>query len=422
MIRLRTMLRAAPALWLSVPLWMLAAYYVTLLSPSDRYAVDATAKATATLPLIGAFCAACAAWEGSRLRRARLWNAPSVRSRLAIAGWCIVPVTVVGLVAVGVAVAHQLIRSGAGLPDVRILAIAGLDLLAYSLAGFAAGVLLPFAVAGPLAIVATIVWLAFVPAVDPPWLRHLTGMFRDCCGLAADLSPRAVAASAIVNFGIVAASSTFVAFAQMRLRRTGAALAILIVAGAGGSALVTGMTFAPEVPRDPGVLECRGQVPTVCTWPEHAARAEEVGAIAASVHARWKDAGIAAPSIFTEAAPSLAEQGSLAFSIDATFGRDDIIGAFATAKLPSFPNCMAGGTGAVAFQYLEAWYAQVGGMAPDEWHHHFETPMDPFPSVTSMMVDLEAANHEVRRDWVSRAEAVSQACDEWPPEQLSVGP
>ena len=53
--------------------------------------------------------------------------------------------------------------------------------------GFAPGILLPVPVAIPVGILLPFVWFAFVPAMEPVWLRHITGMFRDCCGLSEDV-------------------------------------------------------------------------------------------------------------------------------------------------------------------------------------------------------------------------------------------
>lgn len=94
----------------------------------------------------------------------------------------------------------------------------------------------------------------------------------------------------------------------------------------------------------------------------------------------------------------------------------------ATAKLPSFPNCFGGFTGGAAFQYLEAGYAHLGGMATDEWLERYETPMDPFPSVPSLIEELAAASPGTRQEWLARAEEVSQACGDWPPSLLAVDP
>ncbi len=423
MIRLRTALRSMPAFWFAIPICVLAGWYVTSLYPSDGYAVGATAAGTASLPFVGPFCAACAAWEGNRLRRARLWDAPSVRSRATIAFWCLLPVVLVALLAVVVAITVDLIRSGAGLPDLRFVAMAALDLVALSAAGFAAGLLLPFAVSGPLAIVASFIWLAFIPAFQPVWLRHLTGMFRDCCGMDQDLAPRAVVASSIVDLGIIVAAAMLVAGPALVARRVGGAIAALAVVGTIGVLLVGGMTYSPAVPRDTALLECRTDSGvTVCTWPEHRARAAEVAGIVAKVHAGWQQVGMAAPSLFTEADPTVAPPGALVFRfIGASYTEDDIIAALATGMLPADPDCPTGATGGIARMDLSAWYAAAGGMTPDGLQkRHGGVGLRGYPEPLTVVDQLRAATPDIRRAWVSRADQVSQACGDWPLDLLTV--
>lgn len=422
MIRLRTAVRVMPAFWLAIPICIFAGWYVTLLYPSDGYAVDATAKASMTLAFVGSLCAACAAWEGSRLRRARLWASPSVRSPATIAFWCLLPVVLIGLVAVLVAITAHLIASAAGLPDVRIVLMTALDLVAYSVAGFAAGLLLPFAVAGPLAIAATFIWLGFVPAVYPVWLRHLTGMFRDCCGLEQDLAPRAVLASAIVDLGIIGAAALLVAGPALMARRVGGALAALVVAGFAGVLLVGGMTYAPVVPRDAALLECQtdGGV-AVCTWPEHRARAAEVAGIVSWVRAGWQQASIDAPSVFTEADPVVAPARALIFRFSDSSSHDEVIGALAAGLLPAYPDCPYGYTG--PFEYLEAWYAAAGGMTPGALRERYGYSMgDPYPEILTVVAQLQAATPDIRQAWMSRAKELTQACGDWPIDLINVHP
>jgi hypothetical protein len=429
MIRLATAIRTMPAFWLTVPVCLFAGWYVTLLYASDSYAVDATAKATSVLGFIGPFCAASGAWEGSRLRRARLWDAPAVRTRLSIAFWPLVPIVLIGLLAVVTAIAVNLVRSDAGLPDPRFIAMSALDLAAYAAAGFAAGLLLPFAVAGPLAIATPFLWLGFVPAMYPLWLRHLTGMFRDCCGLEADLAWRAVAASGIVDLGILTAAAMAVARPIGPRMRLGGALGALGAAGAGGALLVAGMTYAPTVARDSALLECQTtDGVTVCTWPEHHDRADEVAGIAVSVRMRWQEAGMEVPSVFTEADASVAPDGALVFGINgALSNRDNIISSLASGMLPPFPDCPFGSTGGPALDYLHAWYDAAGGMSAAgwgrAWGHSGWSDGDPnYPPIPLIVHELQAASPEARRAWAARAELASQECDVWRSDLIAVQP
>ena len=420
MLSLRSSLRVMPALWLAVPMVLLAAPYGTALYPSDHYGLGATAMASGVLPFVGGFVAATAAWEGARLRRP-VWPTPIVRSRLAVAGWAVLPSVVVGLAAVVAASVVLLARSGATVPDARVLAVAALDLVAWAAAGFALGILLPVPVAVPAGILLPFIWFAFIPAVYPVWMRHFTGMFRDCCSLAEDLSSAAVAASALADIGILAAAAVAIGGAAS-LRRAGASFLALAVPMTAAVILVQGMIYAPVVPRDPAMLTCReGAGVTLCVWPEHLPNADPLIGIVSGVRERWVAAGIEAPSVFTEAARSVAPAGSLAYMVAGT-APDNVIGALADAMTPQQPACIdpatgdsMGTTGGIAADWLRAWYAAAGGMSEgrlvkdygSEWGMG-GTTLDPLPTVDA----LWKVSPEARRAWVARAAAYVATCDE----------
>lgn len=433
MIRLQTALRIMPAFWMALPLIGFAAWYVTLLYPSDGYALDAATKASMTLAFVGPVCAACAAWEGSRLRRAGVWQAPSVRSRWSIAFWHVLPIVAVGLLAIVVAMLVQAARSHAGLPDVRIVLMTLVDLVAYCAAGFALGLLMRFAVAGPLALIATFIWIGFVPAIHPVWLRHLTGMFRDCCGLAQDLAWPPVLASALIDASIIAAAIVFVAGSRRSWLRIAVGVVLFVVAFKAGSSLVSDMTYLPAVARDPALLECRSDHSlTVCTWPEHSARVAEIGAVAAEVKSGWQDVGMRSPSTFTEADASVGPADALVFRVDAnTATRDDMISSFAQGMLPPTVNCVspvpgvaAATTGGSALPYLEAWYEASGGMSEAALRVAYgDAVSEPdYPAPLDVVAELRHVGPDARRDWVERAERASQQCDSWDPALVAVTP
>lgn len=418
-------MRSMPALWLALPICVLAAVYVNFLYPSDGYSVDASAKGTIALPFIASFVAACAAWEGSRLRRGRVWATPSVRSRLAIGFWAVLPAVLVGVLAVTVAIVAQLVRSDAGLPDVRFIAISALDLAAFGALGLALGLLLPFAVAGPVALVVPFLWLAFLPAMEPLWLRHLTGNFRDCCGNERDLDMQAVLASTLVDAGIVAAAALLVSGGPGVLRRVIAPAAPFALSVAAGVVLVSGMDYSPTVARDVNALDCAStEGVTVCTWPEHRQRADEVASIIGDVRAAWQAAGIAAPSVYTEADASVKPADALGFGINgASSKRDDIINSLAFSMAPPFPDCPGGSEGGIVLEYLQAWYAAAGGMSREHLDQEYGYEQGPpYPDVLDVVADLEAATPEVRREWVERASRLSQMCEGLPIDQIAVVP
>lgn len=420
-MRLRTALRVMPAVWLAVPIALLAALYATLVYPSDGYGLGATTMGTGTLPFVAGLAGIAAAWEGGRLRRSGIWAVPAVRSRLEIAAWATGPAVLAGLLGILVAVAVLLARSGAAVPDARALAVAVVELVTWCTVGFTAGVLLPFAVAGPLALLLPLFWFAFVPAVYPVWLRHVTGMFRDCCGLPEDLAPAAVAASLIAAAGIVGACVVLLSRFTRWRRVAGASVALL--AGIGlGVVLVGGMTYAPVVPRDSALLACREQSGlTLCVWPEHVPAADRLLVLASDVRDHWIAAGIQPPAVFTEAGRGVAPAGSLAVQFTGT-APDDVVRALAEAMTPQQPECIdptsglsTGTTGGIAAQWLLAWYAAAGGMSPDRLAEEYGsewgiggTTLDPLPTVDA----LWKVSPEARRAWAARAVAYIATCEE----------
>jgi hypothetical protein len=206
------------------------------------------------------------------------------------------------------------------------------------------------------------------------------------------------------------------------VRRVGASVAALAVPLAVGVILVSGMTYAPVVARDPALLACRERGGlTLCLWPEHVAQADEIAGIASGVRARWLAAGIQVPAVFTESDRSIAPSGSLAFGVTST-APDDVIMDLAVGLTPQQPECVdpttgdsMGTSGGVAAQWLLAWYAAAGGMSQGGLAKEFGsewgmdgTTLDPLPTVDA----LWEVSPEARRAWAAHAAALVATCDE----------
>jgi hypothetical protein len=307
-------------------------------------------------------------------------------------------------------------------PDVRVLAVAALDLTAIATLAFAAGVRLPIAVAAPVAVVVPFLWLAFVPAMYPVWLRHVTGMFRDCCELSQDLAAGPVLASAMLDFGLIVSGALILKMQGDRIRRPlmsgGAVLGASAIAAV---MLVAGMPYAPVVARDPSALACQtAKAITVCVWPEHRALSSELESVLQRLHEGWSNADIAAPAVFTEADRSHAAVGAGVLQISANrFSSDAVIRSMTEGVLPAIPDCPGGATGFIAYEYLSAWYAAAAGMTTEGLRNRFAYDTDPFPAVLTVVEELMSATSEIRRDWVARAIQVSKGCDEWEPSDLA---
>lgn len=423
MIRTRTAARIMPAIWFAPVIVLLACWYVRQLPAEYGYGADASGKASLLLIFLTSFCSGCAAWEGSRLRRAGVWAWPFARPRWHVIAWIVTPVVAVGLVAFLAGTGSELVADAAWPPDPRILAVGVADLVTASLVGLAAGLLLPSAAALPLAIVAPFVWTGVVPALPVVWLRHLTGTFRDCCMLSEQVAWSPVVASLIVDVGAVLALGYLIArpgFVRAELAR---AIAAFCIAVALASVAVAGFGYAPVEPRSPAAMEChQADQIRLCVWPEHAIVAQRLASLAATVHAKWTAAGIQAPTTFSEAHRSLVASDTLPFVVDVHASDEQVVLALANALAPQGPDCPLGDTGAIATFYLTAWYAFAGGAPMDAIEREYGYPTDPYTSVPNMVSALAHASVRQRSAWTQRALAVSQRCDDWPADLLAVGP
>jgi hypothetical protein len=415
MIPVRTALRVMPAAWLAVAIAAFSAWYATLIWSPPGYGTAATAAASGAMPFIASFVAGTAAWEGSRLRRGDVWGGPWVRPGWRIAGASALWPVLAGLVAVAAATVTKQLTAAAGAPDGPIVAVMALDLVTYAAVGLAIGVLTPPALAIPLASCLALLWLAFVPAMYPVWLRHLTGMYRDCCGLGEAVAPAALVSSAAVDLALIAAAAVCCAVSTPRLARAGAALGILALGAFIGVRFATGLTFAPVQPRDGSQLTCATERGVhVCLWPEHVSASAQITEAIAGVRSRWLAAGIDAPTLITEGSGA-PEPGTLRVRITNT-SQDGVVLAMASAMLPPFPDCGHGTTGGLAFPYLRAWFAAAGG-ASDPALESLQAPGDDLnPDVLTVVGQLEKAPPAVSRAWVEQAEATAVRCDEFQPD------
>lgn len=415
MIPLRTALRVMPAAWFAIGVAAFSAWYATLITSPAGYGTAATAAASGALPFIGAFVAGTAAWEGSRLRRGDVWGRPWVRPSWRIALAALFWPAAAGLIAVTAATVTRHLAVAAAAPNAAIVAVMALDVVTYATVGFAIGVLTPPALATPLAASLALLWVAFVPAMYPVWLRHLTGMYRDCCALGEDIAPQALAASIAIDLSLIAAAAVCCAVNASRIARTAIAVAVLAVGALVGVRLASALTFAPVQPREASQLTCSEKDGVqVCLWPEHAAAAEAITGAIAKVRSRWLAAGIEAPAAITEGlgAPT---PGTLRVQIIDT-SNDGVILAMATSKLPSPVDCGHGTTGAVAYLYLRAWFAAVGGASGPAMQALDAEGDDVNPTVLTVVAQLLGSSPDVTRRWADNAAAMAVRCDDFQPD------
>jgi len=398
-----------PAAWFVVPLTFFAIWYVSLLPSQLGYGTAATAAASGALPFIASFVGATSAWEAARLRRSGIWGGPWSRRGLQIAAGLVAGPFIAGLLTLAAAVITAHALAAAPTPNTAIVAVMILNLVAYSSIGFALGIRLPTPLAVPLAAILPMLWLAFVPAMYPVWLRHLTGMYRDCCLLEQTIAPQAVIASAALDLAFIAAAIVACADRRPRLHR-----ALMAIGFLGGGFLVgvlfaAGLTFAPVIPRDPSLLSCTSTGATeVCLWPEHADAENQILATVSEVRERWLASGIKAPTTFTEAAGAHPPETAEVHFRD--LSEDGMILALADGMLPPLNACGQATMGGVAIPFLEAWYAASGGLS----HKSLEAlnvPGDSLnPPLLTVVDQLTMADESTRRAWEVRAATIAQTC------------
>ncbi|WP_436737930.1 DUF7224 domain-containing protein [Streptomyces sp. BBFR102] len=307
---LKTALRTSGVLWLA-PLvlgmsWHLTHFDSRRLPP---YWAGNTALAALCVAMYGPACAALAARQAGRLRRAGLPGLAPVRSRYATALNALWPVAALGVAAVGVSLVTVRIDTGSAhdWPHLGVLALCGALIAAHTVAGYAAGWVLPRLLAPPLVLVADYLWIVLPNTiVDPMWPRHLTGMLDGPVGnFALTTHPVALWAPGILAVGVALAvvlggeAARLPVLARSRLPRFGAAAAVgaIVVAacGAFASAPVRGWDGDPPPYARSDAPVCTGSAPRVCVPADFGGDLGTITEAADSVVDRLAEAGVPRP-------------------------------------------------------------------------------------------------------------------------------
>lgn len=420
MMRLRTVLRVQPAVWLGLPLIVLSAIYALGYQPAteDPYGVSLTAAGTVTLGFVAPVCAALAAWEGGRLRRADWWSLPHVRPLAAVAGALLAPVIVAGLLAVLAAIIVEFAKSSLlAIPDLRLVLLSLLVITGHAMVGFAVGLRVPVVVAAPSVLVASYLWMAFPRAMEPLWLRHLNGSLSSCCLPQDDLALSALVAAMLVALGMALAGAVLIA-QHGRWRNLVIGIGVLVASFGLASPLVADLGPDPVVARNADELVCResGGM-TVCVWPEHAERLDEVVGIATRAVERWRAVGLSVPSKYSEARVTDADAETSGFGFSRQSSQADILHTLAYGLLPALPTCAETGAypGFDARDPIHAWYDATGGMSKADLEQRFPpsgVPGDPSP--LEILNLLTAATPEARAAWLADNLAAAASCDRQP--------
>ncbi|MER5888305.1 hypothetical protein ABT160_31175 [Streptomyces sp. NPDC001941] len=364
---LRTLIRSSAATYL---LPFLLGFVLIALNDdlsswvTAHYWLSVTGTSTFTLPFVSAACAAVAAWEGARLHRGRVFDQAPVRSQLAISLPVLLPVAVMGLLGMLAALfaAASAADVGPGLPHPGILTVILGVLLANTLVGYIVGRVLSAVLAVPLALIGSFFAGAYPSSWSIFWMRHLLGGALDnCCAADGQVDARALAAPLVFTGAVIISALLLI---QLRGRTvTLAAAAVVTAAGiAGAGYLARDLGPDPVTARPTSALQCQGEAPRICLWPE----VEDPTGVARQTRAavtRLTQAGLTVPTTLTMAAHPAA--GAAKLGIATNPRPADIPGGVASGLLPTEPpQCARDGQpypGGNAMIPLTAWlYATAG--------------------------------------------------------------
>ncbi|MFE3649958.1 hypothetical protein [Streptomyces sp. NPDC059122] len=368
----RTVLRSSSATWLAP---LLAAFVAVLLADdltagvTPGYWPSALGHANFALHFVAPACATAGAWEGSRITRGNVTHWAPARSGLGIALPLLVPVFVLGAVGMSVAAALTIStgQPDVGTPPVGMVLIWLVVLAAHSFAGFLLGKRLPLVVAAPMALILSFVLTAYPAAMEPLWLRHMvTGGMSSCCSLAQTPDWRAAASALVLAFGVIAAAMVVLTVLSRHARTILASVAL--VGGLVGSGwLAYGLPADPVNARPADQLQCAGDNPRVCLWPELSRQTYMIRENAADARKRLQQAGLTVPAELTM--DNQPKPGALFIGAWPKPTPSQVRSGVGTALLPPGPPaCAEHGPfpGADAYGPTAAWLARTAGADPQE--------------------------------------------------------
>ncbi|MER5359189.1 hypothetical protein [Streptomyces sp. NPDC002785] len=132
-------------------------------------------------PFAYAVTSALAAWVSGTLREAGVWDMNHARSRYRIAAQALIPVVVLAWTML--VLPPVIALAGEGVwptwDSVSPLVVGMIVCVEHAVIGFTVGRRVPKVIAAPVLAVVTWVAVAFTVAMDPPWVRHVSGAFPE---------------------------------------------------------------------------------------------------------------------------------------------------------------------------------------------------------------------------------------------------
>ncbi|MER8231035.1 hypothetical protein [Streptomyces sp. NPDC094049] len=352
-MRLMTLLRTSSASWAAILLIPWLASYTIRISQwiTAGYWDSVASQSTFLLGFTIPACAACAAWEGVRIRRSGILTGVPVRSPLAVALSVLTPVLILGALAVLLPLVMLLpyTQGAPGGSTFTVIALALLLVTAHVFLGYGAGLILPVFLAAPAVLIASWFWMAYPAALEPFWMRQLNGRnLTECCALDQVVDGRAVLAPALVAGGLLVAALAFIRWRHLAVR----VLAPVVVALGVAAGAVVAMPLGHQAgaPRDASELSCDSGTPVICLWPEQQNEGASIRSLSSMAADRLSKMGVSPARRLTVSTVRPQE--------------NQILAAVALSAIPSEPpRCAESGPwpGSAAQGPLMAWLVQTAG-------------------------------------------------------------
>ncbi len=388
------------------PLLVVLGVLVALMNAgtADPYWLDLSSKATIPVLFLAPGFAALSAWDAARWR---------VLAACAVRSWPAIAVRQLALVAAGTGITFAATLAilvatnapAAGFPRLDVLILGVLATTSYAAVGFAIGRFLPRLVAAPLAFVAVWIWVAYTPAVQPFWLRNVTGnLGTSCCAIDTQLAPHALLAPASLTVALLIA--VMIALWPRPFRARWAVSGLAVALGATLAAHLASPLGADPVEARRGTQHCIEDAGTTwCAWPEHADELRDGVPSLARAASALRRTGLAVPTTLRENTPSAGGWSfSLSTSDPAERGR-----AFVTSPLADLPPACTDSNGGdwPAGEYLgaaTAWLTVAAGGDSSEAARANDIPIAEMSSLLAESRDQQVA-------WFYRVRNAMQSCD-----------
>ena len=340
--------------------------------------------------------AAAAAWKAGRWRRSGWRSRPWRRAVGAPAVWDITFTAAVQIVAYELIVVGVTTAAGRSVPfEPQVLVIAAGTITGWVAIGFAVGRWVRAELALPAVLVCSYLALVYPPAMEPLWLRHLTGTLGQCCAPGSALDRGAVRAMVLVPVAAFIAALLAV-WASRRPAAGVAAVAVVVLAAVVAIPMVDRLAAEPTAPRE-GTVRCTG-TPEVCVWPEQSDDLDRIATIAEGVASRWSALGLQAPVRLSPRSSDLTSDRVARLQVWEHPTRYEIVQAMASGVVPQ-PSCPDGvGDIYVSQLVAVAWLTIEGGVEPAV----VEARTD--PALRADLDRLRAADHDAQVGWLGAVE------------------